>query len=174
MARLRNPAGRPQPFAYFVAVPLLAIVAAFLISLWEDAPPQGRDIVVGSLFAALFILAQITVLHFEVRRHGMTLTPHRDPAPAFAVLPLPLARHARSSPVCVALLAVQIWQRYSVVKLVFNLASVGLATTTAALIVLTYVQRVHHDARAGRPRPGWSSAAPSPPRPRSPWPRSSA
>ncbi len=137
MSRLRSVRGRSQQVAYFITVPLAVLTLALVIALAQNrwlAPVTVSQLPIAALFVFLFILAQAIVLHFEVRRHSLIVT--------VGEIPLLLALfYLSQSPVLVivvrllSVLAVQTWQRFSIVKLSFNLAATGLATTTAALIV---------------------------------------
>jgi diguanylate cyclase (GGDEF)-like protein len=132
VSRLRSTNGRPQRFAYAIAAPVALLVVALLVPLVADAHVSPGEFPVAALYAGLFVLAQVTVLHFQVRRHSVVLT--------LSEIPLLLALFYLSPILVVAvrllaLIAVQVWQRFSMVKLCFNVASLGLATTTAALIV---------------------------------------
>ena len=133
-SRLRPAVGRPQSFAYVIAVPLAVLTVALVVPLaqitgtltWAGVPKFF-------LFLALFALAQATVLHFTVRHHTFIVSVTEIPLLLGLVyldpVPLVLAR-------VLSLIAVKLWQRYSVVKIVFNVAATGLATTIAAMIVL--------------------------------------
>ncbi len=134
MSRLRSVSGRPQQFAYLITAPLVLATVVLLIPLIRESRVTLAQIPLALLFLALFILAQATVLHFEVRRHSVIVT--------VAEIPLLLALfYLSQAPVLVivvrlaSVLAVQIWQKYSIVKLAFNQASTALAITVAALIV---------------------------------------
>jgi len=132
VARIGSAGSRPQAYAYFISVPLALLTAVLLGPLASDAPPAVRELPQFALFTALFVLAQATMLHFEVRRHAFTLS--------VTEIPL-LVGLMYLSPVTVilarvlSLVIVQAWQRVLVVRVLYNVASVGLATTTAALIV---------------------------------------
>jgi diguanylate cyclase (GGDEF)-like protein len=132
VARLGSPGARPQEYAYFISVPLALVTAAMMLPLLRDTTPVVQELPLLGLYTGLFVLAQATMLHFEVRRHAFTL--------AVTEIPL-LVGLIYLSPVMViaarvlGLLIVQVWQRVSVVRVSYNVASVALATTTAALIV---------------------------------------
>ena len=106
-----------------------------LLPLVLREPVPLREFPVALLFLGLFVLAQATVLHFEVRRQSFTL--------GVTEIPLLLALFYLHPLWVIAarlfgLVIVQIAQRSAIVKLVFNVASVGLATTIATLIVAAY------------------------------------
>ena len=135
MSRLRSVSGRPQQFAYFIAVPLAILTVALVVPLAQLRPIPADRLPIAALYVGLFILAQVAVLHFEVRRHAFILTLSEIPLLlALVYLPPVLVIAVR----LLALVAVQLWQRFSIVKLCFNIASAGLATAAAAWIVATY------------------------------------
>ena len=77
------------------------------------------------MFFGLFALAQATMLHFEVRRHSFASrwARSRSCSALFYLSPCVIVVRVLS------LVVVQVWQRHSIVKLVFNAAATGLATT---------------------------------------------
>jgi diguanylate cyclase (GGDEF)-like protein len=132
MARLRLAGWRRQDLAWTLTVPIAVLVVVLLI-------PQANAIEAAQLpwavlYLALFVVAQTTVLHFEVQRHGFTLS--------VTEIPLVLALFHLPHPVLLvivrvlSLVAVQMWQRLGAVKAAFNAAAVGLSTTVAALIAV--------------------------------------
>jgi diguanylate cyclase (GGDEF)-like protein len=135
VSRLKVGGGRPQEYAYFIAVPLALLTAVLLVPLALRMPPGRSELGLFGFYLAVLVMAQATVLHFEVRRHGFALN--------VTELPLLLAL-LFLSPVMVvaarvlAVVIVQIWQRYTLVRMVYNLATVAIATTVAALIVDAY------------------------------------
>ena len=132
MSPLRSIAGRSQQFAWLITAPLVAVTLALAIPLALQDPPTTDRLPVALLFLVLFFLAQATMLHFEVGRHSFALS--------LTEIPLLLALFFLSPVLVIAtrlasLLAVQVMQRYAVVKAVYNVASVGVATSIASLIV---------------------------------------
>ncbi|HEX6873738.1 MAG TPA: diguanylate cyclase, partial [Micromonosporaceae bacterium] len=120
-----------QELAWLVTAPTF-VLAAGLAALWLVTPIETDQLWVAALFLGMFMLAQATSLHFEVGRHSFT--------PLLTDLPLVLALFYLP-PILVlgvrvtSLVVVLLWQRYTAVKLFFNLASVGLSTTVGAMIV---------------------------------------
>jgi diguanylate cyclase (GGDEF)-like protein len=111
-------------------VAALAAALAWPLAMREHVTPEMLPS--ATLYLGLFILTQATMLHFEVRRHSFTLTLTEIPLlVALFYLPPVLVIVARA----LSILVVQTWQRYALVKLFFNIAAVGLATTVASLII---------------------------------------
>src|SRR5258706_5847407 len=86
-------------------------------------------------YLLLVILSQAIVLRFEVRRHSVSVT--------IGEITLLLALFYLSPVMvivvrAVACLVVQLAQRNSIVKAVYNLAAVTLATAVATLVVISY------------------------------------
>jgi len=135
VTRLRSTVGRPQYVAYFIAVPLAVLTLVLAIPLAINDYPSPSDLPKFLLFFGLFTVAQTIVLHFEVRRHSFNLPLAEIPLVLglfyLPAVPLILAR-------VLSLALVQIWQRYSVVKVAFNVSAVGLAITVAAMIVQAF------------------------------------
>ncbi len=124
--------GRPQWFAYYLAVPLAVLTIALILPLAGRHAMEVNEIPLALLYLVLVILSQAIVLLFEVRRHSVSVT--------IGEITLLLALFYLS-PVMVILvravgcLIVQLAQRNALVKVVYNLVAVSLATTAAALIV---------------------------------------
>jgi diguanylate cyclase (GGDEF)-like protein len=142
VTRLGSAVGRPQQFAYLIALPLILFTLALAVPFARREPPSISELPMALLFFGLFALAQAAVLHFEVRRHSFMVSVTEIPLLLGLVYltpaPLILAR-------VLGLVVVLAWRRYSIVKLTFNCAAVGLATTIAALIVAAFPV----DGRAG-------------------------
>ena len=137
MARLRSTSGRPQWFAYYFAVPLAVLTIALTIPLASRYPLGVSQLPKALLYLVLIILSQAIVLRFEVRRHSVMVT--------VGEITLLLALfYLANSPVmvilvrAVACLVVQIAQRHAVVKVVYNVTAVSLATAVAALVVVRF------------------------------------
>lgn len=135
MPRLRLSNGRPQYFAYYIAAPLALLTVVLAVSLAERRPIRVDEIPTALLLLVVMILAQAIVLVLEVRRHSLSVT--------IVEIPLLLALFYLS-PVMViivralACVAVQAFQRTAAVKVVYNMASVGLAAAVAALIAVRF------------------------------------
>ncbi|MDT5023917.1 MAG: hypothetical protein QOE61_343, partial [Micromonosporaceae bacterium] len=133
MSRLRSTAGdRPQQFAYFIALPLFLLTVAFVVPLAENNTASVKELPLAAVYLVFFILAQLVVLHFEVRRHSFVLT--------LTEIPLVLALFYLSPLVVImarvlSLVLLQLWKRYPIPKILFNVSSSGLAATAAAHIV---------------------------------------
>lgn len=132
MSRVRSTGGRPQAYAYFISVPLALLSVALLVPLNASAPAQLGDLPVFLLFLVLFVLAQATVLHFEVRRHSFMLTITEIPLLIALLYVSPLLVVVAR---VLALIIVQGWQRFALVRMFYNVAAVALATTVAGVIV---------------------------------------
>ena len=135
MARLRSASGRPQWFAYYLAVPLAALTIALTIPLAGRIPMTVSELPVALLYLVLSILSQALVLRFEVRRHSVSVT--------IGEITLLLALFYLSPVMVVvvraiACLVVQVVQRNSVVKIVYNVSAVSLAAAVAALVVARF------------------------------------
>ncbi len=137
MPRLASTSGRPQWVAYYLAIPLAVLTIALVIPFVGRQPMSVTELPKALLYLVLIIASQAIVLRFEVRRHSVSVT--------IGELTLLLALFYLS-PVLVivvraiACLIVQLAQRNSLVKVVYNLTSVSLATAVAALVVATRPQ----------------------------------
>jgi len=135
MSKMKSATGRPQEFAYFISGPLVLLTAALLIPLGTRTPPTVHELPLFAVYLVLFVLAQWTVLQFEVRRQTVQLSVTEIPL-LLALLYL--------SPVMVvaarvlALVIIQVYQRFSAVRMIYNVATVAIATTIAELIVKAY------------------------------------
>ena len=133
MARIRVAERRSQHLAWLMTAPLALLTVSIAIPLAQREPIRSDDLSAGLLFAALFALTTATVLHLELNRHAMILTVTEIPLLlALFYLPPALVIVTR----LIGLVAVQVWQRYSMVKMCFNVALVGLATSVACLVVV--------------------------------------
>ncbi len=134
MERLRSVVSRRQDRAWFIAIPVAVIAVVLAWPIAAHTRITVGDLPIAALFVVLFTLAQATMLHFEVRRHSLTLTLTEIPLllGLFSPVPLVLIIGAR----LVSVIVVQLWRRYAVVKIAFNVAVVGLATVVASLIVI--------------------------------------
>ena len=118
MSRLRSVRGRSQQLAYFITVPLAVLTLTLVIAVAQSpvlASVTVNQLPIAALFVGLFILAQATVLHFEVRRHSLIVTVGEIPL----LLALFYLSHWPLLVIAVRLLsvlAVQTWQRFSIVK----------------------------------------------------------
>ena len=135
MARLRSTTGRPQWFAYYLAAPLAVLTVALVIPIAGRNPMSVSELPKALLYLVLIILSQAIVLRFEVRRHSVSVT--------IGEIALLLALFYLSPVMvivvrAVACLVVQIAQRNSAVKVVYNASAVSLATAVAALVAATY------------------------------------
>ncbi len=139
MPRLRSTSGRPQRFAYYLAVPLIVLTIALVIPLAGRSAMSVSELPKALLYLVLIILSQALVLRFEVRRHSVSVT--------IGEITLLLALFYLS-PVMVivvraiACLVVQVAQRNSAVKIVYNVSGVSLATAVAALVVANFPVQV--------------------------------
>ncbi len=112
VSRLRSAGGRPQQFAYFIAIPLFLLTAALVVPLADQAPIQAKELPLAGVCLALFMVAQATVLHFEVRRHSFIQTVIEIP------LLLSLFYLSPVAVIPVRVLGISMWlawQRYSAV-----------------------------------------------------------
>ena len=133
MARLRVVERRSQHLAWLMTGPLGLLTITIGIPLANREPIRSADLPAGLLFAALFALTTATVLHLELNRHAMILSVTEIPLLlALFYLPPALVIITR----LIGLIVVQAWQRYSIVKLCFNVALLGLATSVACLVVV--------------------------------------
>ncbi len=135
MPRLRSTSGRPQWFAYYLAVPLTVLTIALVIPVAGRNPMSVTELPKALLYLVLIILSQALVLRFEVRRHSVSVT--------IGEITLLLALFYLSPLMvivvrAIACLVVQVAQRNSAVKIVYNLSSVSLATAVAALVVANF------------------------------------
>src|SRR5690349_225529 len=86
----------------------------------KEAIDNGR-LLVAAMYFGLFVVAQATVLHFEVQRHSFTLY--------LTEIPLILALFYMPQPLLMvsvrvlSLFVVQTWQRVGIIKRCFNAAS---------------------------------------------------
>jgi diguanylate cyclase (GGDEF)-like protein len=132
---LRLSSGRPQWFAYYIAVPLTLLTVFLAVPLGRLAPMTVEELPQALLLLAVMILAQAIVLVLEVRHHSLSVT--------IVEIPLLLALYYLS-PVTVivvralACLAVLLFQRTATVKVIYNVASVSLAAAVAALIATRF------------------------------------
>ncbi|MGE5828480.1 MAG: putative bifunctional diguanylate cyclase/phosphodiesterase [Micromonosporaceae bacterium] len=111
---------------------MAALTVAMAVQLAVQYPPRLGQVPAALLFFGLFLLAQAIQLHFEVRRHAFTLI--------LTEIPLLLALFALTPILVIAtrlasLLVVLLIERHAVVKIAYNLASVGVTTSVASLIV---------------------------------------
>src|SRR5262245_11690187 len=119
MSKMKSATGRPHEYAYFISVPLALLTAALLIPLGSREPPTVGELPLFAVYLVLFALAQATVLQLEVRRHMVQLNVSEIPL-LLALLYL--------SPVMVvlarvlAVVIIQVYQRYSVVRMFYNVA----------------------------------------------------
>ena len=74
MPRLRSTSGRPQWFAYYLAVPLTVVTIALVIPIAGRNPMSVTELPKALLYLVLIILSQALVLRFEVRRHSVSVT----------------------------------------------------------------------------------------------------
>ena len=130
-SRLKSAAGRSPQLAWLITAPVAALMVALLPLVLREPVPL-KEFPLALLFLGLFVLAQATVLHFEVRRQSFTLGVTEIPLLVALFYLHPLWVIAAR---LFGLVIVQVAQRSAIVKLVFNVASVGLATTIATLIV---------------------------------------
>ncbi len=115
-----------------MTVPVAALAVALAAPLAMKAPSPAYHWPVAAMFFVLFVAAHATVLQLEVQRHAVTLVLSEIPL-VLALFYLPPLE-----PIVIrvlALIVVQLWQRFSVVKQFFNAAVLALSTTTASLIV---------------------------------------
>jgi diguanylate cyclase (GGDEF)-like protein len=135
VSRLKTVGGRRQELAWLITVPVAVLTAALVVPMASETVLPGNWLAKAVLFLGLFIPAQATLLHFEVRRHSFILTLTETPLLlALFYLPPVLVIAVR----VLSLVAVQSYQRFSLVKNCFNVAVVGLAITIASMIVSAY------------------------------------
>jgi len=133
MPRLKAVGARRQDLAWFVTVPAAALTIALAFPLavgggqlssyrWPEA----------LLYLVLFGLAQSTLLHLEIQRQSVAMVLAEIPLVLglFYVPPLELIVVR-----VLASIAVQIYQRFSLIKQFFNAAAVALSTTVACLVM---------------------------------------
>ncbi len=132
MSRLRRMAGRPQWHSVFLTIPFVLVTIALAIPMAYHRPPSLGELPEAILFFCLFVLAQAIMLRLEVRRHSLTVTVGEIPIllALFYLSPLAIIV-VRVLSVVVA----HLWQRYSIIKVMFNVATAGLATAAAALVM---------------------------------------
>jgi diguanylate cyclase (GGDEF)-like protein len=123
-------------FAYYLAVPLAGLTVALILPLAGRHGLEVSEIPLAFLYLVLIVLSQAIVLLFEVRRHSVSVT--------IGEIPLLLALFYLSPVMvilvrAVACVVVQLVQRNSLVKVVYNLVAVSLATTAAALLVADHL-----------------------------------
>jgi diguanylate cyclase (GGDEF)-like protein len=133
MARIRVAERRSQHLAWLMTAPLALLTVIIAIPLADRDPVTSDHLPTAALFAVLFVLTTATVLHLELKRHAIILTVTEIPL-LLALFYLPPVMVVVTR--LVGLVAVQMWQRSSIVKLCFNVASVGLATSVASLVVV--------------------------------------
>lgn len=137
MPRSSLSSGRPQWYAYYIAGPLALLTIGLAVILGRREPMTVDEIPKALLLLGVMILAQAIVLVLEVRRHSLSVT--------VVEIPLLLALFYLS-PVMVILvralacLVVQLYQRTATVRIVYNVASVGLAAAVAALVANRFWQ----------------------------------
>jgi diguanylate cyclase (GGDEF)-like protein len=133
MAQLRPAAARPPQFAWIMTGPLAVLAVAVAMTFPFDRSEIVRHLPGAVLFFGLFVLATATVLYLEVKRYTVTVTMTEIPLLlALFYLPPLLVIITRVA----ALAVVHLWQRHSLVKVCFNMASLGLATCVASSVVV--------------------------------------
>src|SRR5262245_28593765 len=127
-------AGRASLGAWFVIVPLVAIIATGVWALLVFQHQSYGDWIDLPIFIALFVAAETAVIRLVVRREGVTVTINEIPfVLALFFLPPLTVITVRF----VSALTVQLMRRLRPEKIAFNVASTTAATTVATLI---YVQ----------------------------------
>jgi diguanylate cyclase (GGDEF)-like protein len=132
VSRLRRVSPRREHLAWFATVPVAALAVGLAMPLaHQSAAAIVRWPVVG-LFVVLFALAQSTLLHLRVQGQAVAMVLAEIPLVLglFYLPPLQLIVIR-----VLAAIAVQIYQRFSVVKQVFNAAAHALSSTVACVIV---------------------------------------
>ena len=135
MPRLTVPRGRPQWYAYYIAVPLAVLTVVLAIPLAGRSSVTVDQLLLALLLLGLMAVSQAFALTFQVRRHTVGVT--------LGEIPLLLALFYLS-PILVivvralACLALQVFQRNSLVKTAYNIASVSVAAAVAASIVARF------------------------------------
>jgi diguanylate cyclase (GGDEF)-like protein len=133
--RLTVPRGRPQWYAYYIAVPLAVLTVVLAIPLAGRSSVTVDQLLLALLLLGLMAVSQAFALTFQVRRHTVGVT--------LGEIPLLLALFYLS-PILVivvralACLALQVFQRNSLVKTAYNIASVSVAAAVAASIVARF------------------------------------
>jgi len=135
VTRLKTSGGRSPQLAWLITGPLAALTIVLMVPLATRYPIPGDRWPLAVLFLGLFVLAQGTVLHFAVRRESFTLTVTEIPL-LLALFYLPPIMVVATR--LLGLVVVLAYQRHPAVKTCFNAASVGFATSIAALIVTAY------------------------------------
>lgn len=135
MPRLTVPNGRPQWYAYYVAAPLAVLTAFLAIPLAGASSVTVDQLLLGSLLLGLMAVSQAFVLTFQVRRHSVGVT--------LGEIPLLLALFYLSPILVIAVralacLALQVFQRNSLVKTIYNVTSVSFAAAVAGSIIARF------------------------------------
>jgi diguanylate cyclase (GGDEF)-like protein len=141
---LRGAFARSADRAWLLTGPLFAITILLTVAAQVGRPIPWWHWPLALAFLAIFICAHLAVLQVEVRRHAFVVSVTEAPlllglfylSPALLVVLVALAA-----------LALRSYQRQSVVKLWFNVASIAAGAALASLIV-----------RAGLPLDGTSPA----------------
>jgi diguanylate cyclase (GGDEF)-like protein len=135
MPRLNTSTARPPQFAWLITAPLaiLAVPLALAAQINEPLPPIHW--LYGVAYLGLFIAAEATVLHFEIRRHALSLSVTEVP------LLLALFYLAPLVTITVRVLAVVVVfarRRQPPVRMWFNAAQVAVGAAVACLVVVAF------------------------------------
>jgi diguanylate cyclase (GGDEF)-like protein len=135
--------GHRQDLAWFVTVPLAVVAVAISVPMVATTPSSAYRWPTTFMLLALFALTHATEQHLIVKRQTATLLLAEIPLVIglFLIAPLQLIVIR-----VLAIVAVQIWQRLAVTKVIFNGASLAMSTALACLIV-----RVSHPSGVGPP-----------------------
>jgi diguanylate cyclase (GGDEF)-like protein len=123
---------RSPQLAWFIAAPLAAFTAAVTLTLARGDPFPTNRLAAALIIFAISVGTEATTLLLSARQQTYAVSLSEiSLLLAVVYLPPALVVVTRLS----ALLAVQLWRRVSLIKIGFNLASIGAATSVANLVV---------------------------------------
>lgn len=132
MPGLRAAWAQPANRAWLLTAPLLLVAMVLTATTQVGRAIPAVDWPLAAVFLAAFILAELTVLQVEIRRHAFVVS--------VGELPLLLALFFLSPVLVVltralAVLVVKSYQRQRLVKVWFNVASIAAGAALASLVV---------------------------------------
>ena len=141
MARPRVPVQRPLHLAWLITGPLVVVAALFTLPMAVNHARFGSpQPLLGLAFFGLFVLADATLLRFEIRRHGFSLSLAEIPL-LLALFYLPPLTVLTVRVLSTA--TIQLKMRAGPVRSCFNVASMAAGTAAANLIVYLYLPGLH-------------------------------
>lgn len=118
--------------AWLLTGPMAMLAVLITTAAQVGHPITGMQLSLATLFLAAFVAAELTVLHFEIRRQGFMVS--------VTEIPLLLGLFYLSPVLLVAVRTIaavgaKVYQRQTPVKLWFNVASLAMGTALASLVV---------------------------------------